>query len=237
MRIHSCPDRLVKIAMCTFALGLGLALGPSARAALVTWNLNPNDLNQSLGAASQTFTSNSASITAYGFDHVAGPDTPHTLYYRDEGPGGDHGLGLEGTAHNELQVNPNGSPAQYIQFDLTSILSQGFTGGKVKVSSVDAPTNEVFDIYGSNTLGALGTKISIAGGYGSADNNIFVNIPNFGSYEFISIVAAIGDVLPWSLQASMPAVPEIGGATAAFALLAFFGLVIASHSIRARPNS
>src|SRR5437867_1183032 len=100
MRIRSCPPRLVKIAMCTFALGLGLALGPSAHAALVTWNLNPNDLNQSLGAASQTFTSNSASVTAYGFDHVAGPDTPHTLYYRDEGPGGDHGLGLDGTAHH-----------------------------------------------------------------------------------------------------------------------------------------
>ena len=105
------------------------------------------------------------------------------------------------------------------------------------MSSVDPLTNEVFDIYGSNTLGTLGAKISIAGGYGSADNNIFVNIPNFGSYEFISIVAAIGDVLPWSLQASMPAIPEIGGATAAFVLLAFFGLVIASQAIRARPNS
>jgi hypothetical protein len=233
MGMHSSPHRLVKIALCTFALGLALALGSSARAAmtLVTWDLNPSNLNQSLGAASHTFTSNSASITAYGFDNVSGPDTPHILFYKDSGI--DHGLGLTDTAHNELQVNPNGSPAQYIQFDLSSILALGFTGGKLKVSSVDP--GEAFDIYGSNALGSLGTKISLGGGpYGDADNNSFVNIPNFGAFKFISVVAAIDDVLPWSLQACMPVIPEIGGATGAFALFAFFGVVMASRAIRTR---
>jgi hypothetical protein len=236
MGIDSPPHRLVKIALCTFALVLALALGSSARAAmtLVTWDLNPSDLNQSLGAASHTFTSNSTSITAYGFDNVAGPDTAHTLYYKDSGI--DHGLGFPDTLHNELQVNANGLPAQYIQFDLSSILALGFTGGKLKVSSVDP--GEAFDIYGSNTLGTLGSKISLGGGpYGDAKNNIFVNIPNFGAFKFISVVAAIDDVLPWSLQACMPAIPEIGGVTAAFVLLTFLGVVIASHAIRIRRNS
>ena len=69
------------------------------------------------------------------------------------------------------------------------------------VSSLDP--GEAFDIYGSNTLGSLGTKISLGGGpYGDTNNNNFVNIPNFGSYRYVSVVAAIDDVLPWALAAT-----------------------------------
>jgi hypothetical protein len=226
MKIHS-----LRPFLCTVALGLVFATG-STYAALVTWNLNPSNANSAVGSASHTFMSSGFSLTAYGFDNVSGPDTPHELWFKDTDTPMDHGLGLTGTAHNELQVGPNG-PLQYIQFDLTSLLALGFINGKLKVSSVDP--GEAFDIYGSNALGQLGSKISLGGGpYGDTDNNTFVNIPSFGSFKFISVAAAIDDVLPWAFAA---VIPEIGGSTAAFVLLAFFGVVLATRKIGARHNS
>lgn len=224
MGIH----RYIKAALCTCALALS-----SAHAGLVTWDLNPTNANGPVGSASHAFTSNGFSITAYGFDRVSGPDTGHELWFKNDPD--DHGLGVTGTLHNELQVGPNG-PLQYIQFDLGSILSAGFTDGLLKVSSVDP--GEAFDIYGSNTLGSLGTKISLGGGpYGDTNNDNFVNIPNFGSYRYVSVVAAIDDVLPWALAAHMPAIPELGGTSLALILLAFFGVVVATRKLGVNSHS
>jgi hypothetical protein len=218
---------LARIAPCIPALVLGWATTSPLQGALVTtWDLNPKNLNQSVGSASHTYTVWGYSITAYGWDNISGDDTPHTLYYKNIGE--DHGLGVFGTPHNELQVNPDGSPAQYIQFGLASILADGFTNGQIKVSSIEP--GEAFDIYGSNTLGTLGAKISAGGSYGSEDNNVFVNIPDFGSYKFISVVSAAGDILPWALMANCPVIPEIGGTTAALVLLGFFGVVMTSRA-------
>src|SRR3989442_8958550 len=93
----------LKALLCTLAIGL--AITASAHAALVTWDLNPSNANGPVGSTSFTFTSSGFSITAYGFDRAAGPDTGHELWVKDDGS--DHGLGLAGTAHNELQVGPN----------------------------------------------------------------------------------------------------------------------------------
>lgn len=220
MGIHRC----IKASLCTLALALS-----SAHAGLVVWDLNPTNTNGPVGSSSHIFTSSGYSITAYGFDRVSGPDTGHELWFKNDID--DHGLGVTGTPHNELQVGPDG-PLQYIQFDLGSILSAGLTDGLLKVSSIDP--GEAFDIYGSNTLGSLGTKISLGGGpYGDTNNNNFVNIPNFGSYRYVSVVAAIDDVLPWALAAHIPAIPELGGTSAALVLLAFFGVVVATRKIGA----
>ena len=218
----------LKAAFCILSLAIG-----STQAALVTWDLNPTNANGAVGSTSFTYTSSGFSITAYGFDLIPGPDAPHELWFKDLNL--DHGLGLTDTPHNELQVGPNG-PLQYIQFDLSSILALGFTDGQLKVSSVDP--GEAFDIYGSDTLGQLGTKISLGGGpYGDASNNTFLNIPDFGSFKFVSVVAAINDVLPWAFAANMPVIPEVGGSTAAFILLAFFGVVMATRKIGGKYNS
>jgi hypothetical protein len=219
--------RFIRTTIGVLAVGL-LVLAGSVNAALVTWDLNPSNQNQSLGSASHVFSSSGFSITAYGWDRVSGPDTPHTLFYKNDGE--DHGLGIVGTPHHELQAGSWG-PEQYIQFDLGSILGS-LSNGQVKVSSVDGSTHEVFDIYGSNALGQIGTRISIGGGYDSGDDNTFVDIPDFGQYRFISIAAAHGDVLPWGIQANVSAIPELGGRSVAIALLAFCGLVLASRSIR-----
>jgi hypothetical protein len=223
MGIH----RSIKIAFCSLVLAFC-----SAQAGLVIWDLNPNNANGPVGGSSHVFTSSGFSITAYAFDNAQGRDTPHDLWFKNDDV--DHGLGVTGTAHNELQVGPNG-PLQYIQFDLHAILTAGFFDGQLKVSSIDP--GEAFDIYGSNHLGELGAKISLAGGpYGDSNNNLFVNIPNFGSYRYVSVVAAIDDVLPWAFAANMPAIPELGGAGLALVLLGFFGVVLATRQLRARRS-
>jgi hypothetical protein len=145
-----------------------------------------------------TFTSSGYSITAYGFDVVSGPDTPHELYYKDA-PGSpyDHGLGFVGTPHNEIQTD------NYIQLDLSLILSQGFTNGQIKISSVDP--SESFSLYGSNTLGSQGTFLNT---YGDSTNNSWVSVPNFGAYKFISVIGATGDELVWAFKATVTPIPE-----------------------------
>jgi hypothetical protein len=202
-------NRLLKTSLC-IVCSLAFAAS-SAWAAVVTWDLNPTDLNQSVGSASHTFTSSTYSITAYGFDVASGLDTPHTLFYKDSG--GDHGLGLIDTPHNELQNN-SGSPLQYLQFDFGSLA--GFTNGQIKISSVD--TGEGWTIYGSNTLGSLGTNLNLAG-YGDSTNNQFVNIPNFGTYRYFSIVSTIDDVLPWSIRATIVPIPEAASLVPAICLI------------------
>ncbi len=183
----------MKLALACSAI-LALAATP-AGATLVTWDFNPANANASVGTASHTFASSGYSITAYGFDVVSGPDTPHELYYKDASP--DHGLGFVGTPHNEIQTD------NYIQLDLSSILSKGFTGGQVKVSSVDP--NESFSLYGSNTLGSRGTFLNT---YGDSTNDTWISVPSFGTYNYISVIGATGDELLWAFQATVSPIPE-----------------------------
>ncbi len=215
---------LVLVCAATFAAS-------SAWATLVTWELNPNNLNQNVGSSSHSYTisglvglaGGQATIGASGFDNVAGPDTPHDLFYKSTGPiggGSEHGLGIVGTTDNELQLNPDGSPAQYIQLDLRSILGQGFTGGEIEVGSIQS--GESFRIFGSNTQGTLGTQLGAT--FGSTFDEKFVAVPSFGSFQFISIAAGAVDVLPIAFRANFTPVPEMN------ALLPILGLITAISS-------
>jgi hypothetical protein len=198
----------------------GLAIASSAQATLVTWDFNPTNANASVGSASKTFTSSGYSITAYGYDVVSGPDTPHELYYKDvSGSPNDHGLGFVGTPHNEIQTN------NYIQLDLSSILSQGFTNGQLKVSSVDP--GEAFKLYGSNTLGSLGTYLTT---YGDSTNNSWVSVPSFGSYKYISIIGDTGDELVWAFKATVTPIPE----TTSLFPVAFLAVAVTAFEARRR---
>ena len=217
---------LVLVCAATFAAS-------SAWATLVTWELNPNNLNQNVGSSSHSYTINGlvgltggqATITARGFDNVAGTDTPHDLFYKSGGPiggGSEHGLGVVGTYDNELQVNSDGSPAQYIQLDLRSILGQGFTGGELEVGSIQS--GESFKIFGSNTQGTLGTQLGSA--FGSSFDEKFVAVPSFATYQFISIAAGTVDVLPIAFRANFTPVPEMN------ALFPIIGLIAAISSTK-----
>jgi hypothetical protein len=197
-------------------LSIGLLLlafaAPRAKAALVNWNLNPSGANAPVGSTSNPFTQSGNTITATGWDNLSGPDTTHELFFKNAGSD-EIGLGLVNTLDNELQVN-NGVPVNYIQLDIRSILANGFTNGKISVGSVQ--TNESFSLYGSSSAGTLG---ALLGTYGSSYDDLLVDIPNFGTYGYVSVAAASADVLPVAFQAVSTPVPEMN------ALLPIAGLL------------
>lgn len=209
--------------------GLCVIAAFSARATVttVTWDLNPIPSNGAVGSASQVFTSQGFSITANGFDHTGSSNDPsHELFFKNGG-GDETGLGLVGTAHNELQAGSPANPVNYIQLDLHSILAAGFTNGKVEVGSVQA--GETFVLFGSNTLGTLGSQIGSA--FGSSFDGLFVSVPNFGSFKFLSIAAAAADILPVAFQADINPVPEMN---TFFPIVGLLVAVLSNHVLRRR---
>jgi hypothetical protein len=99
--------------------------------------------------------------------------------------------------------------------------------GQLSVGSIQA--NESFTIFGSNTLGTLGTQVS--GVFGSAFDNQFVAIPGFGQFNYYSVLAMSDDVLPVAIRADLPAVPEM---SALIPVIALLGLVIGGGLWRQR---
>jgi len=197
------------------AFGVLLFIGVivSARASVV-WDLNPNQLNAPVGSSSHTYTSSGFSITAYGFDNHSGLGTAHDLFYKSIpaiGGATETGLGLTNTLSNELQAG-----LHFIQFDFTAALAAGMLHGQLSVGSVQP--GETFAFFGSNTLGTLGSQVS--GIFGSAFDDKFVAIPNFGQFNYYSVMAITDDVLPVAVQADLPAVPEMN------ALLPIASLVV-----------
>jgi hypothetical protein len=198
--------------------------------AAIVWDLNPAPRqNAPVGSTSRTYTSSGFSITAYGFDNNAGVGTPHELFYKNQmdiDGAVEFGLGLTDVKSNEIQAG-----LHFIQFDFTAMLAAGMLNGQISVGSVQA--TEAFAIYGSNTLGVLGTQVG--GTYDSSFDNQFVAIPNFGQFHYYSIVAAADDVLPVAVQADLPPVPEMNALLPVAALIL---LVLATHAWRKRtPHS
>ena len=220
----------------------GALTSSPAFAVLVTWELNPSGLNQNVGSNSLTYMQPNGSITARGYDNIQnganGLDTLRELRYKNEPPVGgasERGLGLVGTPSNELNINSDGTVAQYLQLDLSAILSQSFaqnfgtfTNGQISVASMQ--DGEGFRLFGSNTLGALGTQL--AGTWsGLAFDNKFVTVPNFGNFQFLSIAAVSGRVLPVAFRADFTPVPEMN---ALFPILGLIAAVSSTQILRRR---
>jgi hypothetical protein len=198
----------------------GCVLAASSASAVVVWNLNPSNLHGPIGSSSFTFTADGANITARGYTNVNGTYQPAELFFKNRPPDGgamEIGLGLANSPHNE--INAGNPPPNYIQLDLRSILSQGFTNGQIAVSSLQ--NGEGYQLFGSNMVGVLGT--AIGGPFsGLAFDNQFVAIPSFGSFQFISVVAASGNVLPSRFLATP--IPEMA------TLMPIVGLLVAVAS-------
>jgi hypothetical protein len=206
------PRQIVR-ALCALVFVAAIA---SASAAIV-WDLNPNHQNAPVGGSSHTYTTSGFSITAYGFDNNSGIGTAHDLFYKNVTPIGgavEMGLGLVNTPNNELQ-----SGLHFIQFDFTSALAAGMFNGQLSVGSIQQ--GESFAIFGSNTLGTLGSQVS--GIFGSTFDNQFVNIPGFGQFNYYSVMAMSDDVLPVAVRADLPAVPETNALIPIAALLVVLG--------------
>jgi hypothetical protein len=213
----------------TFCSVIFTALIAGTSSAAIVWDLNPDDLNAPVGSNTRIFTSDGFSITARGFDNNNGIGTPRELYYKNKPPvdgATEFGLGLV-TPHNEINAGPNG-PLNFIQFDVTAILAAGMFNGQISVGSLQA--GESYSIHGSNTLGTLGTQLS--GPFvGLAFDNQFVALPDFGLYNFYSIVASSGNVLPVALSAEIAPIPEMNALLPVGALVL---LVFATHAWRRR---
>ena len=203
------------------------ALIASASSAAIVWELNPQPRQHGpAGSSSLTFTSSGQSITAYGFDNNAGIGTARELFYKDRPPvdgAVEFGLGLNNVPHNEINAG-----LHFIQFDFTAMLAAGMMNGEITVGSIQA--TEAFAIYGSNTLGTLGTQV---GGpfTGLAFDNQSVAIPNFGQFNYYSILATEGSVLVIAVQGDLPAIPEMN---ALLPIAALVLLVFATNAWRKR---
>jgi hypothetical protein len=223
--VHMSINRSRQIAGALGALVL-LALVVPAQAAVV-WDLNPNDQNAPVGGSSHTYTSSGFSITAYGFDNHSGIGTSHDLFYKNVSPIGgatETGLGLVNTPNNELQTG-----LHFIQFDFTAALAAGMFNGQLSVGSIQQ--GESFAIFGSNTLGSLGSQVG--GIFGSSFDNQFVSIPNFGQFNYYSVMAMSDDVLPVAVRADVAPVPEMNALLPIGALLALLAATTAWQKRRA----
>ena len=217
-------SRQIAGAFCAFIF---VAVIASASASIV-WDLNPNQQNAPVGGSSHTYTNSGFSITAYGFDNHSGIGTAHDLYYKSVGDIGgatETGLGLVNTLNNEIQAN-----LHFIQFDFTAALAAGMMNGQLSVGSIQP--GESFAIFGSNTLGTLGTQVSTL--FGSSVDDQFVGIRNFGQFNYYSVMAITDDVLPVSVRADLPAVPEMN---ALLPIAAFVVLLAATNVWRTRRRA
>ena len=220
---------LWKLALGASLFACALAAAPAS--ATIVWELNPDSLNAPAGSTALTYTSQGYTITATGYDNNGGTGTPTELYYKHVPPNDgafETGLGVVNTFNHELQPGSSVSnPFDFIQFDLTTIISAGATSGAVSVTSVQE--GERFTIFGSNVAGTLGAQLGAT--YGSSLDNIFVSLPNFGQYNFYSIAAAVGDVIPVALSAEIPAIPEV---SALLPIVGLLGLIVGVEAKRRR---
>jgi hypothetical protein len=187
-------------------------------ATVVVWDFNPNNVTGAVGAATEAIngSGNGLSpldpttplVTVSGFDYPS--NTPHNLYWKVDGTD-EHGIGLTGANDFELTLNSSGTaPANYMQINVANILAAGGTSLDIRVQSVT--DGEEFDVYGSNSPNALGTKVIS----GSTINNLLTAIPEgagYYDYYFVTVTPqgsghVDDNVLLDAISANVPATPE-----------------------------
>ena len=142
-------------------------------------NTSPPAL-QAVGGSSYAVTQGGITLTAYGYSTSTTPNPLKNLEWKAEG-GDEHGLGFTDTLDYEITLNSSDLPANYIQIDVSKALAAGGLNGMIEAGSVT--DGEAFDIWGSNTLGTLGTDLVS----GSTADQTFITIPSWGLYNYIAM--------------------------------------------------
>jgi len=127
---------------------------------------------------SQAYTAGGLTVTAYGFTNSG---TAVNLHGKNTG-GDEFGVGIDGESNEEIDTG------HFIQLDLSQLEAAGVTNPQIMISSVQS--GERYNIYGSNTVGSLGTKL-VSGG---ALDITFFPIPSYPTYKYIAVQAASNDV-------------------------------------------
>jgi hypothetical protein len=189
--------------------GAGLLAGLANQANAVTWTFLENGTGN-LGT-SEAFTSGGFTIWAYGFKTAGGTAD---LWGKSDGPG-ETGLGMKSDLGFDHEIDKN----HFVQLD--SMIVPKATIGGITLGSVQL--NEDAAIYGSNTLGSLGTLLGTMPANGLFDLSGF-KYRYFGVTSLGTLPAS--NVVIGSLSAT--AVPD-GGTTALMLGAGLIGLAVASR--------
>lgn len=160
--------------LCLVAALLCVAMPASAN----TLSYNFNTPSGVLGT-SQQYTSNGIILTAYGFDNSSNPIN----LYGKNGGGDENGLGIARAPDSEIQTY------NFVQLDVTNLHSLNILSALISLGSVQ--DGEGWKIYGSDTLGTLGTLL-LTGSQDLGSTDIMSEVKN---YDFIGIQASSHDVL------------------------------------------
>jgi hypothetical protein len=171
-----------------------LAVAPAAWSTTLYYNLDSptGQLN-----TSQQYFSDGVLITAYGYDSGKSDD----LYGTNNGPS-DSGLGVAGT-DREIETD------SFVQLNLTNLFA--LNPGSVELSIGSNEPGTTYAIFGSNTLGKLGTELQT----GDADApTLFMLNSSAANYKYIGVEAETmcSDIVlsAVSANASIDCVPEPG---------------------------
>ena len=145
---------------------------------------------------SKVYTTGGISITAYGYSgsSTTAPGTATALYGQNNSGSQNDGLGI-------ASVSAADSLSHFVQLDISQAIAAGATNLQLMISGLNQCQNgESYDVFGSNTLGTLGTQLITAG---TKDLTLF-SIPNVANYKYIGVRAHSGNVLIAELSFTVP---------------------------------
>lgn len=167
---------LIKFALSFLAMCLFYAFPVIADStATFTFGSTPGNIGPS-----DPFTAGSFSLVATGY---SAPDVTSSMWDKTLGTYqmGNLGLGLAAGLQGEISGN------FFIQLNLTQILAAHPASVALSVDSIEGA--DAYDVWGSNTLGTLGVLLA------SNQKETTFTLPDLGTYKYISISAADGNVL------------------------------------------
>ncbi len=217
------------------AVALGSTAAMTAQAKTYSWVFATQNNKGNVGSAAHTYydTTNTLGLSAHGYtahnsdtgNHVVnnvwntGTVQNTNLYNKYSGPSAtdETGLGLNGTANNEIGVN------NFIQFDVTNLITGHYTNLHFIISSLQK--GEGYTVWGSNSAGTPGTLLSsFTDTTGTNLINSFL-APQFGTYNFYSIGSSAGNGLVENgVSVDAPPVPEASTSVGFSGLLLIGGL-------------
>ncbi len=192
----------------------------TARASTVTWTFLENGSDVALGPSS-TFVEGGYSLTAYGFADGM-PATPSDLYAKFSlGNMDETGLGMAADVDGTHEIDTH----HFVQVD--SKITPPATIGALELHSIQV--NENAAVYGSNSLGDLGTWLTTLSADGTFDLAPFAaKYRYFGITDVGTVPAA--DVLITALSATTAA-PD-GGATSLMLGIGLVGIGVLARRLK-----